>query len=605
MERKEMIKELTIKSEEIRKKLIETVSETGGHLGPSLGVIELTVALHHGFDSPKDKILFDVGHQSYAHKMLTEREDRMSTLRQRGGLGPFTDREESIHDPFISGHAGSALSAGFGIAVAEPENQVVVVIGDASIANGHSLEALNNMGGKCENIVVVLNDNEMSIGANVGALSSFFSKLMGSKFYLNLKDDVEGIVRSGKIGNKIADKIKRIEHGIKTMVAPGSISEFLGFKYIGPIDGNNLEELLPAIEKAKNMKGPVFLHVKTQKGKGYKYAEKNPEKFHGISPFDIETGKTPTGGISYSKIFGDKLVEIGKTNDDTYAICCGMVKGTGLSDYFREYPDRSYDMGIAEGHTVTFAGGLAISGKTPYVAIYSTFLQRAYGQLIHDISIQNLSVNFIIDRAGIVGEDGKTHQGVFDIPYLLTVPRINILAPTTKKELEEILEFSYSYKKGPLAIRIPRDNGFDYNSEKFEFGKWKELEKSTKSDTLILAVGSMVKEILSVEEGLKGLGINTTITSVSTIRPLDEKYIENNFKKYKNIITIEEGKLQSGFGSFLLEKLNSMDIHKKIHRLGIKEDYVPHGKRGELLEELGLRGQSLIDEIERCVNAKY
>ena len=603
MDKKQLITELTIKSSEIRKKIIETVGKNGGHIGPNLGVVELTLAIHNTFDSPKDKILFDVGHQSYVHKLLTDREENFSTLRQRHGIGPFTDREESIHDQFISGHAGSALSAGYGIAVASPENKVIVVIGDASIANGHSLEALNNMGGKCENIVVVLNDNEMSIGNNVGALSTFFSRVMGSKFYLELKNDVEGLVRRGKIGNKIADVIKRVEHGVKTMVAPASISEFLGFKYIGPVDGHDFEELLPALEKSKDLKGPILLHVKTKKGKGYLHAEENPEKFHGISPFDIESGETPKGGISYSKIFGDKLVEMASTNEDIYGLCCGMVKGTGLSDYFSKYEDRAYDMGIAEGHTVTFAGGLAIQGKTPYVAIYSTFLQRAYGQLIHDISIQNLNVNFILDRAGIVGEDGKTHQGLYDIPYLLTVPRINILAPTSKKELEEILEFSTTYKKGPLAIRIPRDNAWEYPTKSFEFGKWNEIEKG--ENTLILAVGSMVKEIIGIKEELGKRGISPTIVGVSTIRPLDEKYIENNFKNYKNIITIEESRIQSGFGSFLLEKTNSMDICKKICRLGVQCDFIPHGKRGELLEEFKLRGIPLVDDIERCIDAKY
>jgi len=603
MDKKKLIEGLTIKSDEIRKIIIETVSKNGGHIGPNLGVVELTLAIHNVFNSPKDKILFDVGHQSYVHKLLTGREDQFSTLRQRHGVGPFTDRAESPHDHFISGHAGTALSAGFGIATADKENKVIVIIGDASIANGHSLEALNNVDGKCENLIVILNDNEMSIGNNVGALSKFFIRLMGSKFYLEFRNEVEGIVRRGKIGNKIADVICRVEHGVKTMIAPASISESLGFKYMGPVDGHSFEELLSVLEKAKNQKGPIFLHVKTHKGKGYLLAEEDPEKFHGISPFDIETGETPKKGISYSKIFGDKLTDMAKENTDIYALCCGMIKGTGLSDYFNTFKERAYDMGIAEGHTVTFAGGLATQGKVPYVAIYSTFLQRAYSQLIHDISIQNLSVNFILDRSGIVGEDGKTHQGLFDIPYLLTIPNINILAPTTKQELEEILEFSSNYKRGPLSIRIPRDGAWDYDSPKFEFGKWKEFEKG--SDTLILAVGSMVKEIVNITSELKARGISPTIVGVSSIRPLDEKYIKDNFKKYKNIITLEEGSIKSGFGSFLLEITNSMDIYKKIFRLGIECEFVPHGKREELLEEFGLKGKSLVNDIERCVNAKY
>ena len=330
MDKKKLIEGLTIKSNKIREIIIETVSKNGGHIGPNLGVVELTLAIHNIFDSPRDKILFDVGHQSYVHKILTGREEKFSTIRQRYGIGPFTDREESSHDHFISGHAGSALSAGFGIAVADKENKVIVVIGDASIANGHSLEALNNMGGRCENLIVILNDNEMSIGNNVGAISTFFSKIMGSKFYLELKSEVEGLVRRGKIGNRIADIIGRVEHGVKTIVAPASISEFLGFKYIGPVDGHSFEELLSALEKAKNLKGPIFLHTKTHKGKGYLPAEKNPEKFHGISPFNIKSGKTPTGGVSYSKIFGDKLVEMGKKIKTSMLFVVGWSRGQDL-----------------------------------------------------------------------------------------------------------------------------------------------------------------------------------------------------------------------------------------------------------------------------------
>ncbi len=605
MDRKELIESLKIESNEIREKIIETVSKNGGHIGPNLGVVELTLALHAVFDSPKDKFLFDVGHQSYVHKLVTGRKDRFSTLRQRNGIGPFTDREESVHDHFISGHAGSGISAAFGIATATPKAQVLVVIGDASIANGHSLEAINNMNGDLENLVIVLNDNGMSIGNNVGALSSYFSRIMASRFYLELKDDVEGIVRHGKIGNRVADVIKRIEHGVKTMVAPASISEFLGLKYIGPVDGHNFNELLTLLEIAKGIKGPVLCHVKTKKGKGYIPAEENPEKFHGISPFDIKTGETSKSKISYSNVFGNKLVELGKNNKDIYGLCCGMVKGTGLENFFKEYKDRAYDMGIAEGHTVTFAGGLATEGKTPYVAIYSTFMQRAYGQLVHDISIQNLPVNFILDRAGIVGEDGKTHQGLLDIPYLLTIPRINVIAPTSKKELEEVLEFSENYKKGPIAIRIPRDEAWEYLTPKFAFGRWQELQIG--EGTLILAVGSMVKEVINIKDKFEEGKIYPTIVGVSTINPLDNEYIKNNFENYHTVITLEEGRIKSGFGSFLLEEVNTMYTYKnfRIFRLGVEEDYVSHGKRSELLEELGLRGESLFENIKRCVDAKY
>jgi len=590
------------KASAIREKLIEVVSKTGGHLGPNLGVVELTIAIHEIFDSPKDKILFDVGHQSYVHKLLTGRADEFHTLRQKGGITPFTDRKESPHDHFISGHAGSALSAASGIAEAI-DDKVIVVIGDASIANGHSLEALNNMGNNCDNIIVILNDNEMSIGENTGSLSNFFGRIMGSKAYLDLRQEIETLVRKGKVGNKVADLIQRVEHGIKNFVAPVSMSESLGFKYIGPINGHNFDELLTSLNSAKSLKGPVFLHVKTQKGRGYLPAIENQEKFHGVAPFCVETGETASKSESYSKVFGDELTRLATKDEDIYAICCGMVKGTGLGEYFEKFENRAFDMGMAEGHSVTFSGGLAVENKKPYVAIYSTFLQRAYAQLIHDISIQNLPVRFILDRSGIVGEDGKTHQGLFDIPYLATVPNFRILSPTTKKEFKEMLEFSATYEDSPLAIRVPRANCWDDSRvEEFEFGKWKEVVKGEK--VLLLAVGTMLKEVLDVEKELNEKGIYPTILNASTTLPLDENYLLENLEKYDTIFTLEEGRIRGGFSSLVTEFLNDRGIAKKINRIGIENNFVPHGKRDELLEDNELAGKSLVEKIERGIYAK-
>lgn len=434
---KEYINKLQKESQEIRDTLVEITSKNGGHLAPNLGVVELTQSIVEVFDLPKDKLLFDVGHQSYVYKLLTGRKDKFKTLRTKGGIGPFSDPKESNFDFFIAGHAGSALSAGAGIAKANPEDKVIVVIGDASIANGHSLEALNNIGENLKNLIVILNDNEMSIGKNVGSLSKFFGKLMISNAYMNIRKDVRSVISKGKVGNQVKSVLERIEHSVKQFFLPSSISEVLGYQFLGVIDGHNLEELIKTLTVAKEMEGPVFIHVKTEKGKGYQLAEENKEKFHGISPFNPETGEVESGGRTYSNIFGSKLVELAESDKSIYAISAAMVKGTGLGDFQNRFEDRCIDVGIAEGHGVTFSAGLAISNKKPYVAIYSTFFQRALDQLIHDVGLQNLPVRFIVDRAGIVGEDGKTHQGIHDINMFLSMPNYRVLAPTTGRKEEK------------------------------------------------------------------------------------------------------------------------------------------------------------------------
>ncbi len=590
--------ELKILAEDIRKELIEVVSKNGGHLGPNLGVVELTIAIHKVFNSPIDKVLFDVGHQSYVHKLLTGRRDRFSTIRKKNGLGPFTSREESEHDHFVSGHAGNALSAALGFALGEPENNIIAIVGDASLGNGISLEALNNIGGtKAKNLIVVFNDNEMSIGENVGVFAKAFRKVMNTQKYNDLKHDIEIAIRKGNIGNHVADWISKVEKSVKGFVTEGGgyLASF-GYEYLGPIDGHNIESLIEVLSTAKNLDKPVFLHVKTQKGKGYKFAEENQEKFHGISPFDIETGETGSGLETYSKVFGDKIVDMAETDDKIVAISAAMIKGTGLGDYFKKYPNRAYDVGIAEEHGVIFAGGLSLTGKKVFVSLYSTFLQRTYDQLIHDISIQKLPVKFIIDRAGIVGDDGKTHQGIFDIAFLLTVPHMTIISPCCKEELQEALEFAKDYNSGPVAIRIPRANSFSLEKrEKLQYGKWNKILDG--KDILIIATGTMVEEILKIKDKLSEKGINPTIVSAPFINPLDKELLLNEVPKYKKIFIVEEGIVKSGFGSYILEFLSENSICKDIKRIGLKHDYIPHGTREELLVECGLKGESLLKTI--------
>lgn len=600
---KEYIEKLQKESKKIRETLVETTSKNGGHLAPNLGVVELTQAIHEVFNLPKDKLLFDVGHQSYVHKLLTGRDNNFKTLRTKGGIGPFLDPKESKYDFFIAGHAGSALSAGAGIAVANPKDKVIVVVGDASIANGNSLEALNNIGENIKNIIVILNDNEMSIGKNVGSLSSFFGRLMVSNTYMSIRNDIRGIVSKGKVGNQVKNFLERIETSVKQFFLPSSISEVLGYQFLGVIDGHNLEDLVKTLEAAKEMEGPIFIHVKTEKGKGYQLAEENKEKFHGISPFNPKTGEVKSGDRTYSNIFGTELVKIAEKDEDIFAISAAMIKGTGLGKFKKEFPNRCIDVGIAEGHAVTFAGGLAISGKKPYIAIYSTFFQRALDQMIHDVALQNLPVRFIVDRAGIVGEDGKTHQGIHDLRIFLGMPNYTVLAPTTGTELEDIIKLSGEFNEGPLMVRFPRGTAYEMeNKIKFKLGKWNEIISG--KNNLYLATGAMLKELLEIKDQLKDKNLDGTIVSCTSIRPLDEKYILSEFSKYENIFTFEDAYEKGGFGTEILEFINEKKINIKINIIGLDNISIPHGSRNILLEDFGLRGQKLIERIEEKINGK-
>ena len=595
-----MSMELTEKCKEIRKQLIEVVSKNGGHLGPNLGVVELTVCLNEVFNFKEDIVLFDVGHQAYVYKILTDRDDKFHTIRIRGGLSPFLDPSESTYDHFISGHAGTALAAGVGFATANPDKKVVVIVGDASISNGHSLEALNYIGyKKLDNILVIVNDNDMSIGENVGFISKFLKRVISSGKYQNFREDVKTFINKIK-ANRLKNTLERMERSLKGYVTPFYALESLGFRFFSVSEGNNIEKLLPMLRKTKDLKGPIILLVKTEKGKGYCFAEENKEKFHGIAPFNIETGNTYKSSVSYSEIFGNKILDLAREDKEIYTLSAAMIKGTGLDKFSKEFPDRCIDTGIAEGFAVTFAAGLARSQKKPYVCIYSTFIQRAISQLIHDISIQNLPVRFVIDRSGIVGEDGKTHNGIYDLSFFLTIQNFTVLCPTTAKELEEALELSKDFNSGPLVIRIPRDSVFNIEDDKpLEIGRWKEIKKGSKN--LFIATGTMLKIILEIHEELKNRGIDATIVSAASVKPLDENYLLNYIKEYDNIFVLEENYVKNSFATSILEFLNDNGINKLIHRIALDSAIIPHGKRDELLAEERLKGESLIERIEEFV----
>ena len=512
-----MIEQLTEKCQNIRENLIKVVSKNGGHLGPNLGIVELTVCLNEIFDFKKDIMLFDVGHQAYVYKILTDREDRFHTIRTKGGLSPFLDPEESHYDHFISGHAGTALPAAVGFATANPDKKVIVVVGDASVSNGHSLEALNYIGyKKLENIVVIINDNEMSIGENVGFISKFLKRVIISATYQNFRSRVKKIINHIR-AVRTKRVLEKLENSIKNLVTPYYAIENFGFKFFNIADGHDIKNTLSILKKVRDQQGPVLLLVKTEKGKGYCHAEENKEKFHGVGPFDIQTGDTLKKSLTYSEIFGNKILEIAKEDKNIYALSAAMIKGTGLDKFLKEFPNRCIDTGIAEGFTVTFAAGLAKSRKKPYVCIYSTFIQRAVSQLIHDVSVQNLPVRFIIDRAGVVGEDGKTHNGLYDLSFFLSIQNFTVLCPTTTKELEQALEISKTFDTGPLVIRIPKDEIFDLEKDnKLEIGKWKEIKKGKKN--LFIATGTMLRRILEIDEKLKQKSIDGTIVSAASIK---------------------------------------------------------------------------------------
>ncbi|MGQ9706038.1 MAG: 1-deoxy-D-xylulose-5-phosphate synthase [bacterium] len=608
------LSELTMLAEEVRDFIIEVVSKNGGHLAPSLGAVELTIALHRVLDCPKDKIVWDVGHQAYAHKILTERKDRFHTLRTLGGISGFTNRDESIYDAFTTGHASTSISAALGIASARDilgdDFKVVAVIGDGALTGGLALEGLDRTGDSKRDILIILNDNEMAISKTVGALSDYLNKLITNPTYDRIRSRLQEIVKSiPKVGSKLFNYARRFEEGLKNLLVPGMLFEELGFRYLGPVDGHNIETLIEDITGALRLKGPVLLHVLTVKGKGYIPAEEDATRFHGISAFNPRTGRVNSieEKPTYTTIFGEAIVRLGEKDGKVVVITAAMPDGTGTIFFQKRFPDRFFDVGISEGHAITFAGGLATMGLKPICAIYSTFLQRAYDMIIHDVCLQNLPVIFCIDRAGIVGEDGPTHHGAFDIAYLRAIPNIVISAPKDEAELITLLNTAHKYN-GPFAIRYPRGEGLgvniDFDKLPIEVGKGEILRDG--KDIVIMAIGRMVSLSLKASDILSQKGIQAAVVNARFIKPLDEKLLLSLSKNTKFWLTVEEGTLNGGFGSAVLEFLedNGLLNKIKIERMGLPDSFITHGKVSELLKLVKLTPSDIAQRAMQLIKQK-
>jgi 1-deoxy-D-xylulose-5-phosphate synthase len=586
--------EMRLLSEELRQVIIQTVSVNGGHLASSLGVIETTLALHYVFDTPKDKIIWDVGHQSYSHKLLTGRRDRFSTIRKENGLSGFPKIAESAYDAFGTGHSSTSISAALGIIEGRDRNKedfkVIAVIGDGAMTGGLAFEGLNNAGHLKKDLIVILNDNEMSISPNVGALSSYMNRILTGEFYRKFKKETKSFLEGiPKVGGQVAKMAQKAEETLKGILLPGLLFEELGFDYVGPIDGHNTELLIETLKRIKTSTSPTLIHVITKKGKGYEFSEKNPCVFHGVGPFELETGSqiSSKNSINYSEAFGACLSDLAGTDRRIIAISAAMKEGTGLNCFADKFPDRFYDVGIAEPHAVTFAAGLASRGLRPVVAIYSTFLQRAYDEIIHDVCLQKLPVIFAIDRAGIVGEDGPTHHGLFDISYLRHIPQLVCMAPKDGAELGRMLEFALSYD-GPAAIRYPRgrvpDNPVACSA--VTLGKGEVLLDG--SDIALLAIGSSVMPALKASQRLERDGIKAAVINARFVKPLDRELILSVASRIPKILTIEENNLQGGFGTAVLESLNDSGISVKLRRLGIRDQFVEQGPPDKLRAKYGI-----------------
>jgi 1-deoxy-D-xylulose-5-phosphate synthase len=599
-------------AEEVRRFLLETVSNTGGHLGSNLGAVELTIALHYCFDSPRDKIIWDVGHQGYTHKILTGRRERFPTQRQYKGLSGFPKRCESEHDAFGVGHSSTSISAGLGIAVAgELEgtgNRAIAVIGDGSLTGGMAFEALNQAGHLKKNLIVVLNDNEMSISKNVGAFSSFISRKMTGRYFRDLKKEMQGLLRNiPAIGTDILHFAKRAENSLKGFLTPGSLFEALGFDYLGPLDGHDLAQLVEVFNNINQLDGPLLVHVMTTKGKGYKPAEETPDKYHGVGAFDVATGKgaPKAGSKSYTDVFGETMVHLAEQDPKIVAITAAMPDGTGLNRFAERFPKRFFDVGIAEQHAMTFAAGLAADGFRPVTAIYSTFVQRAYDQVFHDICLQNLPVTIAMDRAGLVGDDGPTHHGLFDLSYLRHLPGLTLMAPKDENELQHMLKTAL-YAGAPMALRYPRGAGYgvemDRELKSLETGKGEMLVEG--GDVCIVAIGSTVYPALQAAETLKGRGISAGVVNARFVKPLDADLILSVAGKTGCIVTVEENALQGGFGSAVLELLFDNGRHDvKIKRLGIPDQYIEQGSQAQLRKDLGIDAEGIAAAVEGFVRS--
>ena len=595
-------------ADELRQTIIGTVSRTGGHLAPSLGVVDLTVALHYVFDTPKDRIVWDVGHQAYAHKLLTGRRERFCTLRQFGGISGFPKREESPCDHFNVGHASTSISAALGMVAARDikgeDFKVIAVIGDGSISAGLAFEGLNQAGHLRKNLVVILNDNEMSISPNVGALSSYLNRMMTGNFYTKLKLETKQFLQNiPRVGESMFNIAKKAEESIKGLMAPGLLFEELGFQYVGPVDGHRMDRLLETFRNIKDFNWPVLIHVITKKGKGCDFAECNPAQFHGTPPFDPETGKPAAKKqkvMSYTEVFGQTMVHLAEDNDKVVAITAAMSDGTGLEKFAAQYPDRFFDVGIAESHGVTFACGLAVEGMRPVAAIYSTFMQRAYDQVMHDLCLQNLPVTLALDRAGLVGEDGPTHHGVFDLAYLRHLPNMIIMSPKDENELQHMIKTAVEHD-GPAAVRYPRGTGLgvpmDQELMSLPIGKGELLREG--DDVVIAAVGNMVKPSIEAAERLKAEGISAAVVNARFVKPLDEELILRTAKRTGRVVTVEEHALQGGFGSAVLECIEDHRLSGvKTLRIGLPDRFIEHGTQAVLRQKYGLDADGIFRSVK-------
>ncbi len=602
--KKYSVEQLLVLAKEIREEILKTVANNGGHLAPSLGVVELTLAIYRVFDGERDKIIWDVGHQTYAQKLITGRRETFSTLRTYKGISGFPKREESKYDHFNTGHSSTSLSAAAGFAIARDfkgdNYHIISVIGDGSLGAGMAFEALNYIGQLKKDVIVILNDNERSIGETVGALSQYLTKIITTRTYNRFRDDLW--VFLGKFPPFFRDRArnfaKRIQEGLKGLYSPSVIFEELGFRYIGPLNGHKLNELIDTFSRVKDMHGPRLIHIVTKKGKGYKIAEEAPERFHGIGPFDINTGEEKQKSNSYTKVFGDAIVRFAEKNEKIVAITAGMCLGTGLKDFSLKYPERFFDVGICEQHGVTMAAALALEGYIPICAIYSTFLQRAYDQIIHDVCLQNAPVIFAIDRAGIVGEDGQTHHGPFDLSYLNCIPNMVISAPKNGEELVCLLKTAIEYRKGPFAIRYPRGNcepPDNFNIQPVEIGKWEILNQG--KEIAIIACGSMVQVCLEVLSLLQKNKINPFLINARFVKPFDYELLDRLAQEIKTIFSVEENTFIGGLGSMIALYLSNKSSTIKVHTISLPDKFITHGARNILLNLVGLDTKPIADKI--------
>lgn len=600
--------ELQKLAEEIRQFLIERISETGGHLASNLGVVELTIALHLALDLPKDKLIWDVGHQAYTHKLLTGRKDGFDTLRQFGGMSGFPKRKESSCDAFDTGHSSTSISAGLGYAAARDilgeKYHVVSVIGDGSMTGGMAFEALNNAARLKSNFIIVLNDNNMSISENVGGMSRYLNGLRTAEAYTELKKGVEDKLKRIPVqGEKIVDQIRKTKSGIKQLFVPGMFFEDMGITYLGPVDGHDVRQLYKTFQEAKRVNHAVLVHVMTKKGKGYTPAEEEPSRFHGVGPFDTETGKAKGSGgkDSYTDVFSKVLCSEAKEKEQIVAITAAMADGTGLARFASRYPNRFFDVGIAEEHALTFAAGLAAGGMKPVVAVYSSFLQRAYDQIIHDICLQDLPVMIAVDRAGLVGSDGETHQGIFDLSFLSMIPNMTVMAPKNRWEMADMVRFGITYPH-PIALRYPRGEayeGLEQFREPIEEGKSEMIYEE--SDIAIVFVGHMARLAEEVRDGLKEQGYSCSLVNARFVKPLDTEMLDRLAEKHRYIMTLEENILLGGYGEQVLTYVTEKGLPMKVHPVGILDQYVEHGDIQNLRRSVGLEKEKLIRQIvEEC-----